>query len=241
MFRDLAEGLVALLYPGACAACDATLPPGPERFCAACRAALDGNDQPTCPRCASSVGPYANLEGGCTHCRGEVFHFERAVRLGPYEGLLRELILRLKQSTGEGLAEILGVWWARRAGDRLRQLRAEVVIPVPLHWKRRWQRGYNQSEILADCLAAELRLPFRPRWLRRIRFTPSQSEQSASARRQNVRQAFQARPRTGLRGKTVLLVDDVLTTGSTASDAARALRGAGAGQVVVAVLAHGHA
>jgi ComF family protein len=144
----------------------------------------------------------------------------------------------LKHASGEGLAEVLGQLWVEHRRDRLRELQADVVIPVPLHWRRRWMRGYNSSEILADCLAQGLALSCRPRWLRRIRFTPSQTEQSATARRDNVRHAFRARPHPRLRGRTVLLVDDVLTTGSTASEAARALRTAGAGRIVVAVLAH---
>src|SRR5262249_40598914 len=123
--------------------------------------------------------------------------------------------------------------------DRLRALQADVVIPVPLHWRRRWSRGYNQSAILAEALAARLRLPCRPRWLRRLRHTPFQTKQSPTARRANVHGVFHAPVRDGLRGKCILIVADVPTPGSPASEAARALRAAGASRVVVAVLAHG--
>jgi ComF family protein len=119
----------------------------------------------------------------------------------------------------------------------LREAGADVVIPVPLHWWRRFRRGYNQSEALASRLAYRMRLPCRPGWLRRIRHTPQQTAQTPSERRENVRGAFRARSWARLRGKVVLLVDDVLTTGTTCNEAARALRGAGAAQVVVAVLA----
>jgi ComF family protein len=167
--------------------------------------------------------------------------FARAFRLGPYEGLLREIILRMKHAQGEGLAEVVGALWAKSSGPRLAEAAADVVIPVPLHWLRRWQRGHNQSEALAQALADRLGLPCRPGWLRRRRATPKQTSQAPSARRDNVRGAFQASARSGLQGKAVLLVDDVLTTGSTAHEAARALRQAGAARVVVAVLAHDHA
>jgi ComF family protein len=143
----------------------------------------------------------------------------------------------MKHAAGEGLAESLGLLWAEHAGQRLRSAGATVVIPVPLHWRRRWSRGYNQSEALARMLATRLALPCRPRWLRRIRNTPQQTQQTPSARSENVRGAFAARPGSPLAGQTVLLVDDVMTTGSTAGEAARALRAAGAGRVVVAVLA----
>ena len=236
--RTFAQGLLQLLYPASCWVCGQLLPPPQASFCAACRLALTGDTSPTCPRCASTVGPFANVEQGCLKCRDASFAFDGAVRLGPYEGLLREVVLRMKHARGEGLAEAVGALWAEHDGPRLGQAGAGVVIPVPLHWRRRWARGYNQSEVLARALAGRLRLPCRPTWLRRARATPKQTEQSPAARRENVRRAFRAGP--AVKGKVVLLVDDVLTTGSTAHEAARALRQAGAGRVVVAVLAHDH-
>jgi ComF family protein len=114
--------------------------------------------------------------------------------------------------------------------------RPEVVVPVPLHWLRRWGRGYNQSEAVARALADRLGLPCRT-WLVRTRPTPTQRAQSAAARWENVRGAFRARRGAALQGTRVLLVDDVLTTGATGDAAATALRQAGAAQVVLAVLA----
>jgi ComF family protein len=237
--RDLAQGLLALLYPGVCAGCGCALSLEEVPFCIPCKTALTSDSQRTCPRCASTVGPFALIHDGCSMCRDEVFHFEGALRLGPYEGLLRELVLRMKHASGEGLAELLGSLWAEQSGPRLREIHADVVVPVPLHWWRRLARGYNQSEALAEALAAHLRLPCRPRWLRRARYSPRQTERTPAQRRENVRGVFRARPRPALRGQTILLVDDVLTTGSTVSEAARALRAAGAARVFVAVLAHG--
>jgi ComF family protein len=158
--------------------------------------------------------------------------------MGPYDGLLRELILRMKKGSGEALAEVMGDLWAGESEARLRDLQAGVVIPVPLHWWRRWRRGYNQSETLARAVARRLSLPCRPLWLRRVRHTPLQTLQAPSARHANVRGAFRARRGASPRGRTVLLIDDVLTTGSTCSEAARALKDAGADRIVVGVLAH---
>jgi ComF family protein len=148
------------------------------------------------------------------------------------------MILRLKHSTGEELAELLGDLWAEHDAARLAQLGIEIVIPVPLHWWRQWVRGYNQSEALARALACKLGRPCRTNWLRRIRNTPQQTRQTPSGRLVNVKGAFKSSPATNLKGKSILLVDDVFTTGSTCSEAAHVLRTAGAARVVVAVLAH---
>jgi ComF family protein len=239
--RELGRGLLQILFPAVCSACHCPLTIDQAGFCEPCRTALTIDPHSVCPRCASTVGAFVHLDAGCARCRDDSYHFERAIRLGPYDGLLREVILRLKHAHGESLAETLGDCWAAHAEPRLREIRADYVVPVPLHWRRRWVRGYNQSETLAQALAARLDIPFRPRWLRRIQNTPSQVQQTPTNRRQNTRGAFVAHKRTELVGKTVLLVDDVLTTGSTASEAARAVRGAGAARVVVAVLAHSQA
>jgi ComF family protein len=235
--RELGQGLLELLYPGRCLLCGHELPPDRPHFCDRCRSALLTDPFPSCPRCAGGIGPYAAVDGGCVACRGEPFGFEEALRLGPYAGVLREAILRLKRHTGEGLAEILGEVWGERDAGRFQALRAEVLVPIPLHWRRRWQRGYNQSQAVAWGLAHRLGLPCQPMLLRRVRNTPSQVSQTPTGRKENMRGAFRARRGVRLDGRRVLLVDDVMTTGATASEAARALRTAGAAQVAVAVLA----
>lgn len=238
--RDLAQGLVQLFYPGLCGICGEALRPEQSSFCEPCRKELITDQHLSCPRCATTIGPYASGPDGCVHCRGERFPFERVLRLGPYQGLLRDVIIRLKRASGEMLAETLGDLWGEVAGQRLREVGAELVVPVPLHWWRRLVRGYNQTEALAQSLAARLRTPCRPGLLRRIRYTPSQTQQTATERRQAVRGAFRAQQRQALKNKTILLVDDVMTTGSTCRDAARALLDAGAARVAVAVLARSH-
>jgi ComF family protein len=238
--RQLTQGALQLIFPAVCAACERSLGPEERHFCPKCRSLLTTDPFPTCPRCAASVGPHAAVQDGCTLCRDSPFQFEKVIRLGPYEDLLRELILRMKLGTGETLAELLGDLWAESARSRLQEIGADVVIPVPLHWWRRFRRGYNQSEALSYRLAAGLRLPCRPGWLRRIRHTPQQTSQTREQRKENVRGAFRARPWARLCGKVVLLVDDVLTTGTTCNEAARALRAAGATRVIVAVLARSH-
>jgi ComF family protein len=238
LVRELGRGLLQLLYPNVCQACDRGLPEEQTRFCAACRDALTRNLLPNCPRCAQSIGPYALLDGGCSACRDLRYHFDAVFRMGPYEEPLRGLILRAKHARGEGTADALGALWAEHCFPVLAGLNARTVVPIPLHWWRRLQRGFNQSEAFARRLADRLNVPCRSRWLRRTRYTLPQTQQTPSGRVANVRGAFRA---TGFaHGKvsgTVILVDDVLTTGSTCSEASRALKEAGAERVYVAVLA----
>ncbi len=234
--RELGQGLLQLLYPGCCLSCGQPTGVTSGHFCGPCRDALLTDPHRSCPRCAACVGPYALLEGGCADCRGRPLPFEAALRLGPYERLLRELAPRLKYHSGEGLAEVLGELWGEHAAAQFRAAGAEVIVPVPLHWLRRLGRGYNQSAAIAGGVARALGLPCRP-WLRRVRNTPKQVGRSFAARQENVRGAFRARRGAQVAGRSVLLVDDVMTTGATVGEAARALREAGAARVIVAALA----
>src|SRR5579875_832062 len=236
--RHLLRGTAHLIYPSCCLLCGQPLPGDQTHFCSLCHRELFTDPDATCPRCAGTVGPFAVIDGRCTACRKETFVFEQVLRLGRYDGLLREVILRLKNQRGESLAELLGEYWAREAASRFQALHCDVLVPVPLHWRRRWQRGYNQSAALCRGLATYLGVPYQPSWLRRVRHTPRQTSRPTPAERKaNVRGAFQARRGVPLAGRSVLLVDDVMTTGATASEAARALRAGGASRVVVAVLA----
>ncbi len=238
--RDLARGVAHLIYPNACLICAAPEPedvPFRHGLCPACLTAVASDPHETCPWCAATVGPHTDTAAGCTACRSHSFAFERAFRLGPYGDRLRDAILHTKHGTGEPLAEMLGRVLAEARGSALLAAGVEVVVPVPLHWARRWSRGYNQAEAIGRELAAAVGLPHDAGVLRRVKPTPQQAQPSATARRENVRGAFRANPGARVAGRAVLLVDDVMTTGSTAAEAARALREAGAARVVVAVLA----
>jgi ComF family protein len=155
-----------------------------------------------------------------------------------YDGLLRQAILRLKHYTGESMAYRLGELFGNLHSEELMRHTPRAVLPIPLHWRRKMWRGYNQSATIANGLARVLGIPMLNNVLRRIRATPSQQGLSPTARRGNMQGAFLARTNSTVVNQTVVLVDDVLTTGTTASAAAKALQKAGAAQVLVAVLAH---
>jgi len=237
---ELTRNLGQLVYPPACLICHGRgdgVTPFRHGLCIECHLAVTFDPFPACPRCAQTVGPHTNSANGCVECRGEPLAFDGATRLGPYEGKLRDAMLRMKSLAGEGLADLLGRTFVETRGAILRSAETDVVVPIPLHWWRKWTRGYNQSEAVAREIASGLGVPFAPRLLGRRRFTTQHTQSTRAARQQNVKGAFHVRRGANLTGRTVLLVDDVMTTGSTASEAARTLLTAGAEKVVVAVLA----
>jgi ComF family protein len=231
--RNLIRPFVDVLAPPTCAMCSVAIPTG--HFCDPCHAALTTDPFPTCPLCASSMGPHSAI---CLRCDGEKFAFSSASRLGPYADLLRDAVLRLKEQTGANLAHRLGQAWAVEHRERFESLMLQAIIPIPLHWSRSWKRGYNQSIELALGLGGVLGVPVWRGALVRIRATTMQSELNRAERRKNLTGAFRVRPRYNVRNMTILLIDDVLTTGATADVASQALREAGAAQVHVGVLAH---
>ena len=158
LLRDISRGLIDLVYPRACLVCESLLGDRTGHFCTECRTALTTDPHATCRRCASTVGPNLAPADDCPRCRNESYGFERAIRLGPYEGLRREVILKLKHRQFEGLAEAVGELWADYAAPILRACSVGAVVPVPLHWRRRWQRGHNQAELLARPIAKALRV-----------------------------------------------------------------------------------
>lgn len=235
----ITSGIVDLIYPPVCLLCETRLPEADqdESFCSDCRAALATDSAEQCPLCAATIGPHTDVSEGCPRCRNERFRFDEACRLGRYEGLLRQTILAIKHPGNEVLADRLGCFWAAQCSERLRKLACDLVVPVPLHWLRRWQRGYNQAETLAMALARHLALPCHAWVLWRQKATLFQYQQTRTERRKQMRGAFVARLPRRWQKSRILLVDDVLTTGSTCSEAARALKAAGAREVFVAVLA----
>ncbi len=204
--------------------CEACLrepaPLAADYFCTVCRTPF--------------LNPFPLDESGrCGLCRLGLRGFDAAYCYGAYEGILRDLIHLYKYAGMRPLAGPLG----EMLGAALpRDERFDLVTAVPLHWRRRWSRGFNQSELLARAAARRLGLPLcRP--VRRTRATSTQAGLSNSRRRQNVTGAFRVTAPGEVAGRRVLLVDDVMTTGATASACAAELKRAGARSVALLALA----
>ncbi len=233
--QAMLEHGVDLFYPPQCAICRMDCA-GPILLCDDCRQAVIDR-RPACPRCAADVPAMVDGETFCPQCRKPAPRFQAAVRLGRYEGALRSSILQIKHESAQPLAEALArLFVAERAGE-LAALQFDVVVPIPMHWARRIWRGVNNPDALARRVATRLAIPAAGHLLRRRRRTRPQTGLTRNWRLVNVRGAFQVGRSDDLPGARVLIVDDVMTTGATANEAARVLRQAGASFIAVAVLA----
>jgi ComF family protein len=188
-----------------------------------------------CVRCRT---PFQNAfpldaDGLCGICRRGLRGFDAAYCFGAYEGKLRQLIHLYKYAGVRTLARPLGDFMAAALP---RDERFDAIAPIPLHWRRQWQRGFNQAQLLAQTLSRRTAIPVI-QTLKRSHSTAMQAGLSNTARRLNVSAAFHCRHPEGVAGKKILLIDDVMTTGSTASACAAVLKRAGASRVALLTVA----
>lgn len=224
------DGFLELIYPPACVACDEVLP-GAGFFCAECAELVLEVAAPRCRRCSE---PGAYPRGVCPRCDARPPPFETAFAPFEHDGSIAKAIHRFKYEQRPDLARPLASLLARSARPFLEANQAPLV-PLPLHTARFRERGYDQATLLAVELGSVLRREVHDEWLERTRATERQVGLTEDARDANVKGAFSSTP--AVRGKDVVLVDDVYTTGSTASEATRTLLASGARRVVVLTLA----
>jgi ComF family protein len=189
-----------------------------------------------CERCALPM-PLSNLT--CSQCTINPPAFEEVVAAWHYDFPIDSLVTRFKHQgkwpLGRLLAELFNEFLRYRFNEGLTP--PDFLLPVPMASKRLRQRGYNQAAMLADWLGAALTIPVQQRLMKRVKETPAQQGLDAKARRRNLLDAFELLTPHTVIGKHIAVVDDVLTTGSTADVIARLLRKAGARQVDVYCLA----
>jgi len=236
-----AGALGDLVLPRACAACESP-DVSTGRLCASCNIRLLSLVSLSyCPRCGTTVGPYLPVgDDGCPGCPTTLPRFARVFRLGPYTNPLRSVIRELKYHRRDTMRRRLGYMLGQlvAGGTDDDETAPQLVMPVAMHWRRRLVRGWDHARALAGAVAGELHLPVGNE-LVRLRNTPQQAQLPRSRRIENMRGAFSVRKAKGLTGASILLVDDVTTTGATANEAARILLQAGAARVTLAVVAKG--
>jgi ComF family protein len=231
---ELKDDLLDFVYPQHCAICKKHLRREEKDICQVCWNSLVTLTDPFCPYCKSFI---EEEDTECSFCKsaGEFSEDHKILlvrSLGRFDEYYKELIHRFKYGKKIPLGKRLG----RRLGETINDdsifLKSDFLIPVPLHKSRYRERGFNQSEIIAEEISKATGLPFLKDMLKRKKNTKDQTNLSPQEREKNVRGAFVVTEPEMINGKKIILVDDVITTGATLSECARMLKQAGAEKIL---------
>lgn len=223
------------LYPPRCPSCDNILPWGQRGLCEACHGIWKPVEEPYCLKCGKALA-----EDGMEYCmdcrRGEHF-YTRGRALYEYPQV-RDSLYRFKYKGRREYGDFYGEEIAARLGEVIAGWQPQLITAVPLHRSRRRRRGYNQAAVIAEALGAKLSIPVDAALLKRVRKTRPQKELTAQERQNNLKRAFKIR-QNDVKLSTIIIIDDIYTTGSTIDEAALTLRKAGVEKIYFITLAIG--
>ena len=235
------DALSSLFFPSPCRICQGPLTFHRSLICESCWEAIRLIEFPICPCCGTPFSweesQTSAVQFLCGTCRLQEPPFEQARSVAYYEGTMREAIHLFKYGKRQDMGRHLGRLMVSCFPPEWDLSAIDLVLPIPLHLRRRWERGFNQSLILATALTDSLCLKLEARLLLRSRPTLPQSDLSLSEKFSNLKGAFSVRRPHKIEGQGILLVDDVYTSGATAQEASKTLLKAGAERVFVYTLA----
>lgn len=223
-----------LLFPRRCPICDEIVVPFGEKICPQCVPKRSLLMRSYCMKCGKKVQEQREL---CEDCRRRGHVFFRGRALYEYESVAAS-IYRFKYSGRQEYAEFYGEELARYLGDFIREMKPDALIPIPLHKSRQRARGYNQAALLARSLGRQLEVPVLEKYLLRVKKTTPLKRLNPKERQNNLKRAFNIRE-NDVKLKSVIMVDDIYTTGSTVDEAARVLMDCGVERVCFVALACG--
>ncbi len=233
---ELLEAAVSLLYPPVCTLCGGKTRAS-EYLCERCEAKATPIVAPFCQQCSEPFEGAIATAFTCANCAHRTIYFDAAVAAYRGRGIVRQIIHDFKYGRQIHLRHLVARWlYAAFDDERLRGREFDMIVPVPLHPARQRERGFNQANLLAELLTAQISIPSKP-VLKRVRYTTTQTALDRAERMENLHNAFRLRRNANVRGLRVLLIDDVLTTGSTLSECARILKRSGAISVHAATAA----
>jgi ComF family protein len=233
---ELLQAAVSLLYPPVCTICGRSIRAN-EYLCGQCETKVTRIVAPFCQKCSEPFEGSITGAFSCANCAHRMIYFDAAVAAYRGRGIVRQIVHEFKYGRQLHLRYLIARWLRAALDDeRLCGLRFDVIVPVPLHPTRQRERGFNQAGLLGELLSVQTSIHGKP-VLERVRYTTTQTALDRSERMENLHNAFRLRKNADVRGLRVLLVDDVLTTGSTLNECARILKRAGAFSVHAATAA----
>lgn len=225
---------VQLLFPLRCPVCDDIVRPFGEKICLNCMKKLKPLTPPWCMQCGKKLWREQEL---CGDCRRKKHNFIRGRALYEYHSAA-PAIYRFKYSGRREYAEFFGEEAAVLLGDFIRSVKPDALVPVPLHKKRQRKRGYNQAKLLADAIGRRMDIPVYGKLLVRVKNTVPLKRQNPKERQNNLKKAFNV-AQNDVKLKTIIVVDDIYTTGSTIDEVSAVLREHGVKNVYFITLACG--
>jgi len=235
--EGIVKGLIDLIFPPLCAFCGTPLTEDDQgEICPGCLGNIRFISLPICPTCGLPFPMEVAEDHLCGQCLRGQWHFGSARAFGLYEGTIREAIHLLKYGRKSFLAKPL-VGLLDRGYPFIDYESYDLLVPVPLHRKRLRERGFNQALALGRAIGRKEGVPWTGSALKKTRWSSPQIHLSPKEREENVRGSFAVVDGGEIRGKRILVIDDVMTTGSTVNECARVLLKAGAGKVDVFTLA----
>ncbi len=226
-----------LLFPRRCPVCDKPVRPAGHLICDKCRNKLKYVSKIQCMKCGKPL--YKETEEYCEDCKKKHHEFVRGKSLYEYK-TASGMIYRFKYGKRREYAEFLGWEMAKYFEDDIRKWKAEALIPVPIHKSRKQQRGYNQAELLAAELSRRTGIPMKSDLVVRLRKTIPQKLLKQSERQNNLKKAFKI-GKNDVKLSTIIIIDDIYTTGSTVDEMTKLLKETGIEKVYVLTLAIGSA
>ena len=219
--------LIKLLYPAKCPFCKEILLGDAEEICVSCRRKIEFIQEPRCKKCGKPV--FREEKEYCYDCEQNIWFFEEGRNLWVHKPPVSDAIYRFKYHNMKCYGKVFGKEMAVRFASYIKSRKIDVIVPVPLHKKRKRNRGYNQSELLAKEISERVNIPCDSDGLIRLKKTNPQKILGHRGRRANIKDAF--RTTKSFENKNILLIDDIYTTGNTLNEAAKKLKYAGAQNV----------
>lgn len=232
--KKIGNKVLTLFYPHRCAGCD-TVVSEEGTLCSSCMKKIKTLREPTCLKCGKKVK--SDEEVFCYDCARKHHEFERGFCVFEYK-TVKESLYRFKYAGRAEYAEFYAKEAVKQYGDVIAQIGADALIPVPLHKKRYRMRGYNQAEEFAKAIARRIKIPVYGSYIRRVKNTVPLKKLSGIQRQNNLKRAFLIR-QNDVKLKTIIVVDDIYTTGATIDAVAKECKRAGVKRVFFITVAAG--